>query len=151
MIAIGLLFVRMLRDCFKSRRQLEAEILVLRHVEERGSRPATQSAAGTVRSRRTRSTCKDRSSAASISRFAFAVSYLGFAVGTTPSPFKQAIRAARFAGDRMSIGARSSLNARTDEGSVPLRGAGCSILSPIIITYPSLPSLPLSLPQTQNS
>jgi hypothetical protein len=31
MIAIGLLFVRMLRDCFKSRRQLEAEILVLRH------------------------------------------------------------------------------------------------------------------------
>src|SRR5207244_9684907 len=31
MIAIGLLFVRMLCDCFKSRRQLEAEILVLRH------------------------------------------------------------------------------------------------------------------------
>jgi len=31
MIAIGLLFVRMLRDCFKSRHQLEAEILVLRH------------------------------------------------------------------------------------------------------------------------
>ena len=31
MIAIGLLFVRMLRDCFKSRRQLKAEILVLRH------------------------------------------------------------------------------------------------------------------------
>jgi len=27
MIAIGLLFVRVLRDCFKSRRQLEAEIL----------------------------------------------------------------------------------------------------------------------------
>jgi hypothetical protein len=31
MIAIGLLFVRLLCDCFKSRRQLEAEILVLRH------------------------------------------------------------------------------------------------------------------------
>src|SRR4030088_2217636 len=31
MIAIGLLFVRMLCDCFKSRSQLEAEILVLRH------------------------------------------------------------------------------------------------------------------------
>src|SRR6266480_6698366 len=31
MIAIGLLFVRMLCDCFKSRRQLEAEILVLRY------------------------------------------------------------------------------------------------------------------------
>ena len=31
MIAIGLLFVRLLCDCFKSRRQLEAENLVLRH------------------------------------------------------------------------------------------------------------------------
>src|SRR5260370_35511119 len=31
MIAIGLLFIRMLCDCFKSRRQLEAEIVVLRH------------------------------------------------------------------------------------------------------------------------
>src|SRR5262245_54327640 len=31
MIAIGLLFVRLLSDCFKSRRRLEAEILVLRH------------------------------------------------------------------------------------------------------------------------
>src|SRR5437660_3699124 len=31
MIAIGFLFVCMLRDCFKSRRQLEAENLVLRH------------------------------------------------------------------------------------------------------------------------
>jgi hypothetical protein len=31
MIAIGLLFVRMLCDCFKSRRQLNAEIMVLRH------------------------------------------------------------------------------------------------------------------------
>src|SRR3989440_11711998 len=31
MIAIGLLFVRMLCDCFKSRRRLEAENLVLRH------------------------------------------------------------------------------------------------------------------------
>src|SRR5437870_2190167 len=31
MIAIGLLFVRMLCDCFKSRRQLKAENLVLRH------------------------------------------------------------------------------------------------------------------------
>src|SRR5207237_6809454 len=31
MIAIGLLFVRMLCDCFKSRRRLEAEILILRH------------------------------------------------------------------------------------------------------------------------
>jgi hypothetical protein len=29
MIAIGLLFVRMLCDCFKSRRRLEAEILVV--------------------------------------------------------------------------------------------------------------------------
>jgi hypothetical protein len=35
MIAIGLLFVRMLRDCFKSRRQLEAEILVLRQSRTR--------------------------------------------------------------------------------------------------------------------
>jgi hypothetical protein len=31
MIAVGLLFIRMLCDCFKSRRRLEAEILVLRH------------------------------------------------------------------------------------------------------------------------
>ena len=31
MIAIGLLFIRMLCDCFKSRQQLEAEIMVLRH------------------------------------------------------------------------------------------------------------------------
>jgi len=31
MIAIGLLFVRMLCDCFKPRQQLQAEILVLRH------------------------------------------------------------------------------------------------------------------------
>ena len=31
MIAIGLLLVRMLCDCFKSQRRLEAEILVLRH------------------------------------------------------------------------------------------------------------------------
>ena len=31
MIAIGLLFVRMLCDCFKPREQLQAEILVLRH------------------------------------------------------------------------------------------------------------------------
>jgi len=31
MIAIGLLFVRMLCDWFKPRQQLEAEILVLRH------------------------------------------------------------------------------------------------------------------------
>jgi hypothetical protein len=31
MIAIGFLFVRMLCDCFKPRRRLEAEILVLRH------------------------------------------------------------------------------------------------------------------------
>jgi hypothetical protein len=31
MIAIGLLFIRMLCDCFKPRQQLEAEILVLRH------------------------------------------------------------------------------------------------------------------------
>jgi hypothetical protein len=31
MIAIGLLFVRMVCDCFKSRPRLEAEILVLRH------------------------------------------------------------------------------------------------------------------------
>jgi hypothetical protein len=31
MIAIGLLFVRMLCDCFKPRQQLEAEIVVLRH------------------------------------------------------------------------------------------------------------------------
>ena len=31
MIAIGLLFIRLLYDCFRSRRRLEAEILVLRH------------------------------------------------------------------------------------------------------------------------
>ena len=31
MIAIGLLFIRMLCDCFRTRQQLEAEILVLRH------------------------------------------------------------------------------------------------------------------------
>jgi hypothetical protein len=31
MIAIGLLFVRMLCDCFKPRQQLQAKILVLRH------------------------------------------------------------------------------------------------------------------------
>ena len=31
MFAIAFLFVRVLRDCFKSRRRLEAEILVLRH------------------------------------------------------------------------------------------------------------------------
>jgi len=31
MIAIGLLFVRMLCDCFKPRQQLQAEMLVLRH------------------------------------------------------------------------------------------------------------------------
>jgi len=31
MIAIGLLFVRMLCDCFKSRRRLEAEIVVVWH------------------------------------------------------------------------------------------------------------------------
>jgi len=31
MIAIALLFVRMLSDCFKPRSRLEAEIVVLRH------------------------------------------------------------------------------------------------------------------------
>jgi phosphatidylserine/phosphatidylglycerophosphate/cardiolipin synthase-like enzyme len=31
MTAVGLLFVRILCDCFKSRRRLEAEILILRH------------------------------------------------------------------------------------------------------------------------
>jgi hypothetical protein len=31
MFAIAFLFVRVLCDCFKSRRRLEAEILVLRH------------------------------------------------------------------------------------------------------------------------
>src|SRR5262249_8363055 len=31
MIEVGLLFVRILCDCFKSRRRLEAEILILRH------------------------------------------------------------------------------------------------------------------------
>jgi hypothetical protein len=31
MIAIGLLFARMLCDCFRPRQQLEAEILVLQH------------------------------------------------------------------------------------------------------------------------
>ena len=31
MIAIGLLFVHMLCDCFKSRQRLEAEIMILRH------------------------------------------------------------------------------------------------------------------------
>ena len=42
MIAIAVLIVRMLCDCFKSRRQLEAEILVLRHqlnvLQQRASR-----------------------------------------------------------------------------------------------------------------
>src|SRR6476619_2743058 len=46
------------------------------HVElmskDKDSRLATQPAAGTFRSRRTRPTCKDRSSGASISRFAAA-------------------------------------------------------------------------------
>jgi uncharacterized membrane-anchored protein YhcB (DUF1043 family) len=31
MITIGLLFVRMLCDCFKPRQQVQAEMLVLRH------------------------------------------------------------------------------------------------------------------------
>jgi hypothetical protein len=31
MIAIGLLFLRMLCDCFRPQRRLEAEILILRH------------------------------------------------------------------------------------------------------------------------
>jgi hypothetical protein len=31
MLAIALLFVRLLYDCFKSRSRLEAEIVVLRH------------------------------------------------------------------------------------------------------------------------
>ena len=31
MVAIAFLFIRMLCDCFKSRRRLEAEVLVLRH------------------------------------------------------------------------------------------------------------------------
>src|ERR1700737_579782 len=31
MLAMGLMFIRMLCDCFKPRQQLEAEILVLRH------------------------------------------------------------------------------------------------------------------------
>ncbi len=52
---------------------------------DQGSRLPTQPAAGTVRSRRTRSTCKDRSSAASISRSAVAVSRFEFAVGTAVS------------------------------------------------------------------
>ena len=43
MIAIGLLFVRMLCDYFKPRQQLEAEILVLRHqlnvLQQRAPRP----------------------------------------------------------------------------------------------------------------
>jgi hypothetical protein len=51
-------------------------------VAGQGPRLLTQPAAGTVRSRRTRTTCKDRPSGASISRFAVAVSRLGFAVGT---------------------------------------------------------------------
>ncbi|MGB8899016.1 MAG: hypothetical protein WCC90_07140 [Methylocella sp.] len=42
MIAIAFLFVRVLCDCFKSRRRLEAEILVLRHqlnvLQQRASR-----------------------------------------------------------------------------------------------------------------
>jgi hypothetical protein len=41
---------------------------------------------GTGRLRRTRSTCKDHSSGASISRFAVAVSRFGFAVGTGTLP-----------------------------------------------------------------
>ena len=44
MIAIGLLFIRMLCDCFKSRPQLEVEIMVLRHqlnvLQQRAPRPA---------------------------------------------------------------------------------------------------------------
>jgi hypothetical protein len=43
-----------------------------------------QPAAGISRSRRTRSSCKDRSSGASISQSAVAVSRFEFAVGTTP-------------------------------------------------------------------
>jgi hypothetical protein len=39
MIAIGLLFVRMLCDYFKLRQQLEAEILALRHQLRRGPVP----------------------------------------------------------------------------------------------------------------
>jgi len=31
MIAIGVLFLRMLCDCFKSRQRLQVEIVVLRH------------------------------------------------------------------------------------------------------------------------
>src|SRR5229473_7190779 len=42
MIAIGLLFVRLLSDCFKWRLRLEAEILLLRHqlnvLQQRASR-----------------------------------------------------------------------------------------------------------------
>src|SRR5258707_11877120 len=46
---------------------------------------------GTVRARRTRSTCKDRSSGASISRFAVAVSLFGFAVGTAAQLARDAL------------------------------------------------------------
>ncbi len=34
--------------------------------------------------------------------------HVPYRLWSTPSPFKQAMRAARFAGDRMSIGARAS-------------------------------------------
>jgi hypothetical protein len=43
MIAIGLLFLRMLCDCFRLQQRLEAEILVLRHqlnvLQQRTPRP----------------------------------------------------------------------------------------------------------------
>jgi hypothetical protein len=48
MIALGLLFVRLLRDCFRPRGRLEAEIMVLRHQLNIlwGSRLGTSSADG---------------------------------------------------------------------------------------------------------
>ena len=53
MIAIGLLFVRLLCDCFKPRQQLEAEILVLRHqlnILQQRARASTAFALGRSRS-----------------------------------------------------------------------------------------------------
>jgi hypothetical protein len=54
MIAIAFLFVRMLCDCFKSRRQLKAEILVLRHQLNVLHQNASRQALGLLRSRRER-------------------------------------------------------------------------------------------------
>ena len=57
---------------------MSASLTIFSHIGDenrgQGSRRPTQPAAGTVRSRHTRSTCKGRSSAASIDRFVVAIS-----------------------------------------------------------------------------